>query len=159
MIKRYLWVPLLGLLTIGLIACSQSSSAVPSPSLSTSSPTSTPSAPAASGDLTQLFSRIWRVTAAPSQPASGSIYVFLPNGTLLETSCTETYRIATWTIDKQAPRVLRVVEDGQLAFTAAIDQLSNTTLQLQQTLVRSNEKRSLTLTAVEQEFVCPDLPK
>ena len=159
MIRRYLWLPLLGLLTIGLIACSQSSSAVPSTSPSTSSPTSTPSASAASNDLTQLFSRIWRVTAAPSQPASGSIYVFLPNGTLLETSCTETYRIATWTIDKQMPRVLRVVEDGQLAFTAAIDQLSSTTLRLQQTLAHGNEKRSLTLTAVEQEFACPDLPK
>ena len=154
MIRRYLWLPLLSLLTIGLIAYAQLSSALP-----TSSPTSTPSAIAANGDLTQLFSRIWRVTASPSQPASGSIYVFLPNGTLLETSCTETYRIATWTIDKQAPRVLRVVEDGQLAFTAAIDQLSNTTLRLQQTLSHGNEKRSLTLTAVEQEFVCPDLPK
>ena len=162
MIKRYLWLPLLSLLTIGLIAYAQLSKALPSavPSaVPTSSPTSTPSAIAANGDLTQLFSRIWRVTASPSQPASGSIYVFLPNGTLLETSCTETYRIATWTIDKQAPRVLRVVEDGQLAFTAAINQLSNTTLRLQQTLAHGNEKRSLTLTAVEQEFVCPDLPK
>jgi len=51
-------------------------------------------------DLTQLFSRIWQVTNAPSKPASGSIYIFLANGTLLETSCVETYRIATWTIDK-----------------------------------------------------------
>ena len=167
MIRRYLGLPLLGLLTIGLIACSQMPSAeISAPASSTSSPTVTASpavspttSPTATNDLTQLFSHVWRVTTAPSQPASGSIYIFLPNGTLLETSCVETYRIATWTIDKAAPRTLRVVEDGQLAFTAAIAQLSDRTLRLQQTLVRSNEKRNLTLTAVEQEFVCPDLPK
>ncbi len=117
------------------------------------------SAADASGDLTNLFSRIWRVTKAPSPPASGSIYVFLPNGTLLETSCVETYRIATWTIDKKTPRVLRVEEDGRLAFTASIAELSTTTLQLRQTLIPSKEKRELTLTAVEHEFLCPDLPR
>jgi hypothetical protein len=110
-------------------------------------------------DLTQLFSRIWRITNAPSKPALGSIYIFLPNGTLLETSCVETYRIATWTIDKTDPSVLRVVEDNQLAFTAAITELTGKTLRLQQSLVRSNEKRTITLKAVEGEFVCPDLPK
>jgi hypothetical protein len=109
--------------------------------------------------LTQLFSHIWRITNAPSQSPSGSIYIFLPNGTLLETSCVETYRISTWTINKESPRVLRVVEDDRLAFTAAIVELSNATLRLQQNLVLSNEKRDLTLTAVEQEFVCPDFPK
>ena len=167
MIRRYLWLPILSLLMIGLIACSQMPSAeISAPASSTSSPTATDSpavspttSPTATNDLTQLFSHIWRVTTAPSQPASGSIYIFLPNGTLLETSCVETYRIATWTIDKAAPRTLRVIEDGQFAFTATIAQLSDMTLRLQQTLVRSNEKRDLTLTAVEQEFVCPDLPK
>ena len=109
--------------------------------------------------LSQLFSRVWRVTKAPSQPALGSIYVFLPNGTLLQTSCVETYRVAAWTVDKSAPRVLRVVEDGQLTYTATIAQLTDTTLQLQKNLVRSNEKQAVTLTAVQQEFVCPDLRK
>src|SRR5882724_11880562 len=99
-------------------------------------------------DLTQLFSRIWRVTNAPSKPASGSIYIFLANGTLLETSCVETYRIATWTIDKKAPSVLRVVEDQQLSFTAAITELTDATLRLSQDLVRSHEKRTITLKAV-----------
>jgi hypothetical protein len=81
----------------------------------------------------------------------------LPNGTLLETSCVETYRIATWTIDKSSPQELRVVEDRQLAFTANITKLTNTTLRLQQHLVRSKETRELTLAAVEGELVCPDL--
>lgn len=148
-------------LLMGLIACSQSSqNASSQPSTTTTSPTATPiESPNDNGDLTQLFSHIWRVTAAPSQPAPGSIYIFLANGTLLQTSCGEPYRISTWTIDKNAPRVLQVVEDGQLAMTASIIQLSNTTLQLQQTLVQNGEKREVSLAAVEAEFVCPDLPK
>jgi hypothetical protein len=48
--------------------------------------------------LNALFNRIWRISDAPFGPASGSIYIFLANGTLLETSCVETYRIATWSV-------------------------------------------------------------
>ncbi|MCU0566577.1 MAG: hypothetical protein MUF49_08265 [Oculatellaceae cyanobacterium Prado106] len=167
--KRYLQLFTIILLLSGLMACSQflgtdrSPSQTPiatSPTTPAATPTATPSAaPTANTNLTQLFSRIWRVTAAPSQSPSGSIYIFLANGTLLQTSCTETYRIATWTIDREAPLVLRVVEDGQLAFTAAIADLSDTTLRLQQTLVQSNEQRDIVLEAVEEEFVCPDLPR
>ena len=169
---KHLSLLTLSFLVIGLTACSQSSDAGnPQPSTIVAvSPAQVkspqPSAPVAVSpprptgiSLSQLFSRVWRVTKAPSQPLSGSIYIFLPNGTLLETSCGTTYRIATWTVDKAAPRVLRVVEDKQLAYTAAIAQLTDTTLQLQKNLVRSNEKQSVTLTAVQQEFVCPDLRK
>jgi len=112
-----------------------------------------------SRDLTQLFGRIWKVTKAPSEPAPGSIYIFLTNGTLLETSCVETYRIATWTTDKNKPSLLHVVEDGRPAFTAVITELSGDAMQLEQILARSNEKRHILLKAVEREFVCPDLPK
>jgi hypothetical protein len=38
-----------------------------------------------------------------------------------------------------------------------ITELADGTLQLRQSLVRSNDTRKLTLKAVEQEFVCPDL--
>lgn len=162
----------LSFLVIGLTACSQSFDAGnPQPSAivtASTTPIKSPQSPApvavsptrpTGPSLSQLFSRVWRVTKAPSQPPSGSIYVFLPNGTLLQTSCVETYRVAAWTVDKSAPRVLRVVEDGQLAYTATIAQLTDTTLQLQKNLVRSNEKQAVTLTAVQQEFVCPDLRK
>jgi len=161
MLKHHLRLPVLSLLLIGLIAYSQPSNAENSREATSVkvSPSSTPTKTPSDGNLTQLFSRIWRVTNAHSHSALGSVYIFLPNGTLLETSCVETYRIATWTIDKKAPRVLRVVEDKQLAFTATIAKLTDTTLKLQQNLVRSNEKRDITLMAVEQEFVCPDLPK
>ena len=169
---KHLSLSVLSLLVIGLTACSQASDAGnPQPSsIVAVSPAQVkspqPSAPVAVSpprptgiSLSQLFSRVWRVTKAPSQPPSGSIYIFLPNGTLLQTSCGEPYRIATWTVDKSAPRVLRVVEDKQLAYTATIAQLTDTTLQLQKNLVRSNEKQAVTLTAVQQEFVCPDSRK
>lgn len=110
--------------------------------------------------LTQLFGRVWRVVNAPSTPPHGAIYVFLPNGTLLRTSCGETYRIATWSADKSAPTLLRVVEDGRLAYTAAIEELSNSTLRLKQELAgRVKETHALTLQGVEEEVLCPDLRK
>jgi len=171
-VTKHLSLSVLSFLVIGLTACSQSSDAGnPQPSAIVTASTTPikspqPSAPVAVSpprptgiSLSQLFSRVWRVTKAPSQPPSGSIYIFLPNGTLLQTSCGEPYRIATWTVDKSAPRVLRVVEDKQLAYTATIAQLTDTTLQLQKNLVRSNEKQAVTLTAVQQEFVCPDSRK
>lgn len=96
---------------------------------------------------------------APSQPASGSIYIFLPNGTLLETSCAETYRIAKWSANPKDPKALTVVEDGQSAFTAKIVELTRTTLWLQKKFVRSSEQQDVRFTAIEKEFVCPDLPK
>jgi hypothetical protein len=109
--------------------------------------------------LSQLVGRIWRVSDAPYGHASGSIYIFLPNGTLLETSCVETYRIALWSVDKARPDTLRVVEDQQPAFTAKMGEASANTLHLQRKLLRSAEVQDITLTAVDAEFVCPDLPK
>jgi hypothetical protein len=107
--------------------------------------------------LSQLFTRIWRVKSAPSKPALGSLYIFMANGTLLETSCTETYRIATWTIDQRSPMTLRVVEDGRSAFTAAIKKLTDSTLRIQKRLAHGNETQDVMLKAVKKEFVCPDL--
>ncbi len=106
-----------------------------------------------------LFSRIWRVSNSPYGPASGAIYIFLSNGTLLETSCVETYRIAVWSVDKAQPDTLRVVEDQQQVFTATVGEVSGATLHLRQKMIRSAETRDITLTAVDGEFVCPDLPK
>jgi hypothetical protein len=108
---------------------------------------------------TLLTGRIWRITSAPSQSPAGSIYIFLSNGTLLEASCVETYRVATWTGDKKTPHVLHVVEDKRPAFTAVITELTPTTLKLEQNFSRSHERREIALTAVQGEYVCPDMPK
>ncbi len=71
----------------------------------------------------------------------------------------ETYRIAVWSVDKAQPDTLRVVEDQQKVFTATIGEASSTTLHLHQKMIRSAEIRDITLTAVDGEFVCADLPK
>jgi len=125
------------------------------------SQTEKPPAPRQAGPTqhcSRYFSRIWHVTKASATPPSASIHVFLPNGTLLEASCTETYRIGTWAADKASPRELRLVEHKQLAFTANIAELSDSTLRLEKNLMRSKEKEDVTYAAVDGEFVCPDLP-
>ncbi len=106
-----------------------------------------------------LLNRIWRVSNSSYGPASGSIYIFLSNGALLETSCVETYRIAVWSVDKSQPDTLRVVEDQQQVFTATLGESTSNTLHLHQKLLRSTEVHDVTLSAIEGKFVCPDLPK
>jgi hypothetical protein len=153
MLHRHL--PLIGVL-VSLVACTQATpiDSTTSPSISPSAIAPSPTPPSQPGrDLTPLFSHIWRVTTAPTTPASGSINIFLANGTMLNGSCVETYGIFPWTIDKAQPNILRVVENNQLAYTAEILELTNSTLKLKKNLVRSNETQEVTLTAIEQEFV------
>jgi len=108
----------------------------------------------------RLLNRIWRVSDSSNTPAAGSIYIFLRNGTLLETSCVETYRVALWSVDKDHPNILRITEDQRPAFTVTLGQASGSTLQVHQKLLLGNaEARELTLTAIDNEFVCPDLRK
>jgi hypothetical protein len=71
----------------------------------------------------------------------------------------ETYRIAAWSVDKAQPDTLRVVEDQQHVFTATVGEASGATLHLHQKMIRGPETRDINLTAVDGEFVCPDLPK
>lgn len=149
-------------LLMGLIACSQG----PSTEVSNKpSPAKEQPAPAAAvttrdGDVGRLLGRIWRISKTPVEPGPGSAYIFLPNGTLFETSCVETYRIATWAVDPNEKGVLRVTEDQRPAFTLKLEESTGDSLRLKQTLLMgSQESSDITLTAVEQEYVCPDLPK
>lgn len=107
--------------------------------------------------LAKLFARMWRVMQAPETPPKGAMWVFFRNGTMLETSCVETYRVAIWSADPKNPRRLRVTEDRRPAFTADIVELSDSTLRLQQKLTGQSEVREITLSGVEGETVCPDL--
>lgn len=151
------------ILPLLLIACTQAQETAQPGSTPAATPTVPVSPPqtsaSPSGDLTRLFSHIWRVTAAPSEPAPGSINIFLPNGTLLQTSCVETYLIGEWTVDKARPQILQVSENGQPTYRAEILELTDTTLRLKRQLIPSNETQEVTLTAVENQFTCPDLPR
>ncbi|MBV8071317.1 MAG: hypothetical protein JO270_15515 [Acidobacteriaceae bacterium] len=107
----------------------------------------------------QLCGRIWQVKSEGARNAAGMIYIFLKSGMLLETSCVETYRIALWSADREAPNVLHVMEDGRPAFTAKILELNGSKLRFIRKLAWAADTREITLTAVTKEFVCPDLPK
>ena len=114
---------------------------------------------AAEDALANLFARMWRVMQAPETPAKGAMWVFLRNGTLLETSCVETYRVATWSADPKNPKLLRIVEDRRPAFTAEIVELTDSTLRVEQKLTRQPDVREIIFTGVEGETVCPDWRK
>lgn len=106
-----------------------------------------------------LFTHIWGVTSANSSLARGTIFIFSPDHTLLRTSCVETYRISRWSADPKKPSLLRIVEDGVSPYTLSVRRQSNRELRVSEVLERSGEKRELTLTAVDKEYVCPDMPK
>lgn len=150
----------LGLLLFCVFACSKTQTGDSShPVAAVSEPAASTAPPTTEQSWQPVLNRIWRVSKSPQGPAAGAIYVFLPNGTLLETSCVETYRIALWSVDKAQPNTLRVVEDQQTVFTATLGESTGNTLHLHQKLLRSPEVHDITLTAVDTEFVCPDLPK
>ena len=101
-----------------------------------------------------------RVSPSAYGEASGSIYVFLPNGTLLETSCVETYRIATWKSDPVNDGKLVIQEDNRPAFAAAFSVADDNTMHMTQALMLGQrEVKDITLTGIEKEFVCPDMKK
>jgi len=107
-------------------------------------------------DLSGLSAHAWQVSQSPSPAPKGSLYIFLPDGALLQTSCVETYRVARWSSPSNG--VVRVIEDKEPAFDAKVLQIDDSTLRLEKTL-RHGEKESVILSAVSGEFVCPDLPK
>jgi len=120
--------------------------------------TQSPVAP--KSNLTPLFNHIWRITSATPYPHSSSIYIFQPGGTLLETSCVETYRVATWKAVPGKPDTLEVTEDGRTAFSATVLAIDDTALRLRQTLAFGDHAvKEVTLSAIQKEFVCPDMPK
>jgi hypothetical protein len=81
----------------------------------------------------RLMNRVWRVVQ-PAGRAPGSFYVFLADGTLLMSSCVETYRLATW----------RTAGEGRLVVTEDPAVSYGVDLELQ---------------AATAPFVCPDLPR
>jgi hypothetical protein len=141
------------LVAIGLSACSRTSADKPTGNVTT------PLGDSPKQALTPLVNKIWRRSDSLHGQAAGSIYIFLENGTLLETSCGETYRVALWSADKGQHDTLYVVEDGRQVFTATLGEISGNTLHLHQKLRNEIQTRDITLIVVEGEFVCPDLPK
>jgi hypothetical protein len=138
-----------------LSSCSRSTSNPLEP-VSAPAPGSAPATAPPATPTSQLSAHIWRVESSASRGFLGSIYIFVPDGTLLETSCKETYRIAAWSPDPKSPQSFQVVEDGRVAFTATVRDATATSLSLDRRLMHG-ETDQLKLTAMMGEFVCPDL--
>jgi hypothetical protein len=96
--------------------------------------------------------RVWRIVS-PTGRAPGSFYIFLTDGTLVMTSCVETYRLATWR--DMAPGRITIVEDPVTTYDAEILRADNARLDLR--LHLKQDVLDLRLERAATPFVCPDL--
>ena len=109
-----------------------------------------PPAPvAAPGSDPPFVGRIW-VTATPGH-ARGSIIIFLPDRTLLMTSCTETYRLSNWQVTGDT---IRWIEDT-IPIQAVFSMPRNNELNLE----IAGQERVQAYRAAPVPYVCPDMPK
>jgi len=102
----------------------------------------------------RLMNRVWRVDR-PAGRAPGSFYVFLADGTLLMSSCVETYRLATWRVAGDDRLV--VTEDPAVSYGVRVLAVGEREARLRLELVR--ETVDLELRAATAPFVCPGLPR
>jgi hypothetical protein len=115
------------------------------------------SAPAAERDESagpRFVDKVWRITAPVGRPP-GSLHVFLSDGTLLMTSCVETYRLAQWTLD--TPASMTITEDSQTRYRAEITALDDQRLELK--LHLRSETVDLVMTVANTPYVCPDMKR
>ena len=126
------------------------------PQETTPTSTNTPGLPATASGLAAgpLVSTVWRITNPAGRPL-GSFYLFLPNGTLVMTSCVETYRLATWRAEETDR--LTIAEDPTVSYTADILALREDSLRLRLNL--RSEQVELAFEPAQAPFVCPDLPR
>ena len=120
---------------------------------SPASPPSTASSAPASSE-SPLLSKVWRQTAPKDVPL-GMMYVFLPGGSLLQTSCTEVYRLSTWRQERD--RTLTIVEDTA-RYEAEFEPDGDRRVRLRFKLGGEWQPWK-TLDVLEAPFVCPDLPR
>lgn len=98
--------------------------------------------------------KVWKVTAPPDR-APGSVYLFLNNGTVVMTSCVETYRLATWT--SEGTGRVTIEEDPQVRVPADIREVDERHLAIR--LHLKSEVVELALETASVPFVCPDLKR
>jgi hypothetical protein len=159
MLKRCRWIVVRGLLVASLVSCPAvlraRQKATGDPGVSSGALAAKATAPPVDSHWTD---RIWMVTKAPSTPAKGSIYIFLANGTLLESSCVQNYRVAMWKEDRNSPSIVHVTEDGRPAFTADVKMLSPQRLEMEQRFAHSQARRNIELIAINGEYTCSGTP-
>lgn len=98
-----------------------------------------------------LVDKVWVSDGDADRP--GVMRIFLSDGTLVEDSCWETYRLSQWQMVGDA--TMRWTEDG-VAIEAEIKSLSTDQLVLVLDLRGGKEERLYRPASVP--FVCPDIP-
>ena len=106
----------------------------------------------ASSNAPPFTNHAW--TLADDTAPRGSLWVFLADGTLLQDSCFETYRLSRWS--SVGDGRLRWDEDG-LEIRATIENAAADSLVLRLHLVGGDERRRFVRAPVP--YVCPDLPR
>jgi hypothetical protein len=99
-----------------------------------------------------LTNRVW-IRTSPDSPL-GSMLIFLSDGTLLQDSCGETYRLSRWRADD--PDTIRWQEDTA-EIRATVVKLTEADLTLRLDLVSG--VGTATYVAATVPYVCPDLPR
>ena len=136
-------IPLLALLV--LAGCGRPAE-VPAP---LAAPAPVPATPVPAADA--LTAQLWLRDDAGAAP--GEVLAFLPGGTLLMTSCGETYRQARW---QREGTTLRWDEDGE-PIRARVISVGEAALQLEFELRGGLEPRRYR--ASRESRACPDLPR
>ena len=103
-----------------------------------------------SPDPDPLVGQIW--TATHSGAAPGSLKVFLADGTLVMTSCVETYRLSRWS--RVSPQRIAWEEDGARIEAEAATQGPDG---LQLRLLLRGGVRTETYTSASVPFTCPPM--
>jgi hypothetical protein len=100
-----------------------------------------------------LTNRVWMRDGEDGLP--GTKLIFLSDGTLVQDSCWETYRLSPWTMTSDT--ALSWNEDG-MEIPAEIVSITGSELVLRLSLVggESDEQR---YSAAAVPFLCPDMPK
>jgi hypothetical protein len=66
----------------------------------------------------QLASKVWR-QVSPTDAPLATLYIFLRDGTLVQTSCREVYRLSMWRAD--GDRTLVITEDATAQYAAEFE--------------------------------------
>jgi hypothetical protein len=138
------------LFTLGLAACVREAEQTAEPNAPASSALEV--APAASSEDAPLTNRVWvRDVGAGEIP--GGMLVFLDDGTLIQDSCWETYRLSQWT---KSGEQVSWTEDA-MEVSADVVSLDDSELTLRLNLPAGAEEQKFR--AAETPFVCPDMPR
>lgn len=133
--------------------CGASACSSPTPSSSATSQPPPAAATTRAAQPSPLVSKVWR-QVSPADAPLATLYIFLPDGTLVQTSCTEVYRLSTWRAD--GDRSVVITEEPSPPYAAEFEAEGDRRLRLRFKLGGEWQPWK-TLEVAQTPFVCPDL--